>query len=182
VRNLNPRPPNKPAVRLFFGFFSVIMLIGVCILAYGLHLLIKSANSAGWPSTDGTVKTADIERNSGDNGTTYAAEVTYDYRINGTLYTGNKIRMVKISSSSTSDARADLNKYPVDKKVKVYYSPADCTDCILEPGIHPSSWFLVILGGVFTGFPLILFVLTLVFGVTASRTVETAVENDTRLS
>jgi len=180
VRDLNAPQSDKSKVRMLFGVLSIFLLIGLCASIYGGCLLIKSAQSASWPSTDGIVKTAEMGSQSDSHGTTYAAELKYDYQVDGKALTGNKIRTVKVSSSSGSDARKDLNKYPVGAKVKVFYSPTDPADCVLEPGIHPSSWLWLGLGSAFVAFPLILILLALVYGVKVVPDAEKAVDSGTR--
>ena len=65
---------------------------------------VKSYQSVSWLSTDGIIRNSALRESQGsrDNRTTYAADVTYDYTVNGNPLTGNKIRMVKVYSSDES--------------------------------------------------------------------------------
>ena len=58
-------------------------------------------------------------------------------------------------------------------KVKVFYSPTDSADSVLEPGVHPSSWFLPLFGCAFIVFPIIMVGVGVLFGkrMVKSRTV-----------
>ena len=146
------------------GVLSVLMLIGVCALVHGVQILIKSADSASWPSTDGIVKTAEMEGNLGKSRMTsrqsdirLSSQWKATDRQQNTNGTGQQFKRVGCPRRP--------EQYRVGRKVKVFYSPTDTADCLLEPGIHPSSWFWALLGGAFTGVPLILMLLALVYGV-----------------
>jgi len=157
-----------------FRFLSLFVVIGAGVLLWGVYVLIRSVESNSWPSVDGVVKTSELGSEDG-----YAAEVTYDYKVNERLFTGNKIRMMKLYGPC-DDAQEDLLRYPVGAHIKVFYSPADCSDAVLEPGVHPSSWFLPLLGGLFIVGPLLMmFAVARVNKVAASRR-ETLGESATR--
>ncbi len=55
-------------------------------------------------------------------------------------------------SSSTSYANGILYRYPVGKKVSVYYSPDDATDAVLETGVHGGTWICFGVGTAFVLF------------------------------
>jgi len=134
--------------QLFCFLFIVIGLIAVGV---GVWLLVKSLRSEHWPVTDGVILTAEIKSHSGEHGDTYSAEVTYSYRVNGTGYTGEKLAIGQMSSSS-GYAQGVLQRYPVGKKVSVHYFPGDPTEAILETGIHGGMWICFGLGTAFTLF------------------------------
>jgi hypothetical protein len=150
MRNLIPRQSRSRRARLSLAvLFLIFFMIGAGISIVGGYYLIKSSKSSSWPSTDGVVKTAELKTQLGGKSTTYGADVSYDYFVGGKPFTGYRIRMVSVESSKKADAQQDLAKYPVGGKVKVFYSPGDPADSVLEPGIQPSSWFLPGVGGAF---------------------------------
>ena len=69
----------------------------------------------------------------------YSAAVTYEYRVVGEKYTGNKIAFGAMSSSA-SYAHGVLDRYPVGKQVVVHYSPEHPAEAVLETGIHGGTW------------------------------------------
>ena len=98
------------------------------------------------------MQSANVKSHSGSKGgTTYSAEVTYAYQVAGTNYTGDKVSIGQMSSSSDY-ARGIVNRYPAGKKVSVYYSPDDATDAVLETGIHGGTWICFGVGTAFTLF------------------------------
>ena len=126
----------------------MFIVFGMAVLGAGVWTLIKSIRTEHWPVTDGVVQSAHQESHSGDHGTTYSAEVTYTYQVSGVSYSGHKISIGAISSSSQY-AQGILDRYPVAKKVSVYYSPADPAEAVLETGIHGGTWICFGVGTAF---------------------------------
>ena len=131
-------------------FCSLFVVIGLVAVGIGIWMGVKSLRSEHWPVTDGIVRSAEMKSHSGNKGgTTYSAEVTYSYQVAGTSYTGDKVSIGQMSSSS-GYAREILNRYPVGKKVSVHYAPGDPSDAVLETGIHGGTWICLAVGTVFT--------------------------------
>jgi hypothetical protein len=147
--------------RLIIGFLSIFIIIGAIALTYGGYLAIKSAQSASWPSTEGVIKSAEMKQRSGNRGSHYSAAIVYEYSVNGEKFTGEKKRIVEVGGSNASShdaAQADLKKYAVGTKVKVFHSPADTTDAVLEPGLNAGCWFLPLFGTAFILLPSLMMV------------------------
>ena len=119
----------------------------------GVWMAFKSVSSEQWPVTDGVVLTAEMKSHSGEHGDTYSAAVTYEYRVTGEKYTGNKIAIGSMSSS-TSYAQGILSRYPVGKQVVVHYSPEHPAEAVLETGIHGGTWVCLGVGMAFALFGL----------------------------
>ena len=133
-------------------FCSLFIVIGLVAVGIGIWTLAKSLRSEHWPVTDGTIQSAEMKSHSGSKGgTTYSAEVTYTYQVAGTSYTGDKVSIGQMSSSSAY-AQGILNRYPVGKKVSVHYSPGDPAEAVLETGIHGGTWICFGVGTAFTLF------------------------------
>ena len=133
-------------------FCSLFIVIGLVAVGVGVWLLIKSIRAEHWPVTDGIIQSSEMKSHQGSKGgTTYSAEVTYTYQVAGTGYTGNKVSIGQMSSSSEY-AQGILNRYPVGKKVSVHYLPGDPSDAVLETGIHGGTWICLGVGTVFTLF------------------------------
>ena len=108
-------------------------------------MLFNSLRSERWPVTEGVILTAKMQSHSGEHGDTYSTAVTYEYRVVGEKYTGNKIAIGAMSSSS-SYAHGVLDRYPVGKQVVVHYSPEHPTEAVLETGIHGGTWICLGVG------------------------------------
>jgi hypothetical protein len=107
---------------------SLFIVIGLVAVGIGIWMFSKSLRAEHWPVTDGIVQSAEMKSQSGNHGsTTYSAEVTYTYQVAGASYTGDKVSIGQMSSSS-GYAQGILNRYPVGKKISVHYSPGDPAD------------------------------------------------------
>jgi len=133
-------------------FCWLFIVIGLASAGAGVWMLAKSLRSEHWPSTSGIVRSAEMKSHSGNHGSrTWSAEVTYTYQVAGTDYTGDKVSIGAMSSSSES-ARGILNRYPAGKNVSVHYSPGDPSEAVLETGIHGGTWICLGVGTAFTLF------------------------------
>jgi hypothetical protein len=133
-------------------FCSLFIVIGLVAVGIGIWTLAKSLRSEHWPVTDGIVQSAEMRSHEGKHGNlTYSAEVTYSYQVAAASYTGDKVSIGQMSSSSEY-AQGILNHYPVGKKVSVHFSPGDPSDAVLETGIHGGTWICLGVGTAFTLF------------------------------
>ena len=135
------------------AFSSIFVIVGIIIMIFGLKTVNKARESESWLQSKGTVISSKIETHQdSDSGSTYSAEVLYEYTVNYTKINGNKIKFVQASSSDSSDASRYVNKYPEGKKVTVYYNSEDPYEAVLEPGAHGFIWFIPVFGLVFALF------------------------------
>ena len=126
------QPQNRGNLMLFW----LLIVIGAIVLLAGAWTLFRGLSCEHWPSTEGIVETSQVhDSNSGRHGRTYSAHIIYSYHVGGTGYIGDRLCFGSMSSSS-SYAGGIVNRYPVGKKVSVYYSPNDPQLAALEPGPH----------------------------------------------
>jgi hypothetical protein len=125
------------------------LLIGSGLLAYGLYQRARLRASQSWPTVPGTIANAVLakETSTDENGTStsYHADVRYQYAVNGVAYTGKRIGFIRHSYIRHSRAQAELDRYPVNSTVQVFFDPEKPSDAILVREA-PSS-FLYIGGG-----------------------------------
>lgn len=125
------------------------MITGGLLLFFGLRSVQRAKESEHWPSVAGVIVSSEIDTNRGDEGTTYSAEILYDYSVNEVLYSSNQINYGEISSSDPSSARKIVNRYSAGDEVKVFYLEGDPEESVLEPGITAGAFFLPSFGAVF---------------------------------
>ena len=129
-----PSPSNR-SIRIFLGLF---ILIGVGALGGGVWTLIRSLRCEHWPTTEGVIEQAELKYHSSDHGSgSYSASITYDYQVAGVHYPGTRLAFGEMSSSS-GYAQGILDRFPVGKKVRVYYSPDVPQLAVLETGWQAS--------------------------------------------
>jgi hypothetical protein len=134
-------------------FCSTFIIAGIAVAGFGFRKMYRAAISAKWPTVTGSIESSELGRHTnGSHGTTYSADIDYEFRLNGITYRNNAVDFVGGSTSNLSAAQETIHKYPKSKEVAVFYDPADPYTSVLEPGIHPSNWFLLIFGFVFASF------------------------------
>lgn len=82
----------------------------------------------------GMVTASRVESSSSSDGTTYGAQVEYDYEINGQSYQGDRYSYFSFSTSSRDHAQDIVDRYPVGREITVHYDPDEPEDSVLETG------------------------------------------------
>lgn len=143
--------PLGPTGRFFFKriFPLPFLIIGACVLFFGFRSMGRAKASLEWPSVNGVVASSEIDKKRGDNGTTYSAEILYDYEVGGVTYSSNRVGYGDFGSSDPSWARKVVNRYPQGKEVTVYYMPDKPEESTLEKGVHKKTYLLPAFGSVF---------------------------------
>lgn len=136
---------------IFLWIFSLIfVVVGASAAVFGICELIRAKVSVDWPTTQGKVVASSVEYHvSDEEGVTYHAEVMYDFSVNNTTFSGNRIAYGDYGSSNPSHARRIVDRYPKGKSVTVHYMPGNPEECLLEPGIKRQSFFLPGFGLIF---------------------------------
>ena len=157
--------PMSAAKRLLLGkvFPWIVVLVGVLSMYLGVENTLRARASAAWPSVEGAVIRATIDResNPGSSGAsdTWRPIVLYEYFVDATRHEGQRISYGEYATSERADAERVVDRYPEATPVRVYYMPDDPRQAVLEPGAAGIPWFFVALGLVFsiTGLLLVVF-------------------------
>ena len=136
--------------------FALIFIAGgIGLIIWGYGIVKKAKASTGWPTVEGTVVSAKVERKKSTSGrrrgssTTYKAEVVYDYSVEDTPYSSNRISFGEYSSGNPNHARQIVNRYPQGGEVTVYFKPGQPKISVLEPGESWSTYMPLGMGVVF---------------------------------
>ncbi len=146
--NVRQLSPGKAAL-----FLLVIGIIGAVLTIFlGIPMLMSALASQGWPAVEGIITLSEFtaKQDRDDGGVTYGASVAYDYTVSGTVYDGSNVHFGQYSTSDPSYGRGIVNRYPVGKRVNVYYDPDDPSTSVLEPGAGWSSFMVAGIGLLFT--------------------------------
>jgi hypothetical protein len=134
--------------------FPVAVLLAGAGAAYvGIESMTLARSSNEWPSVNGTITRSGIERETRTSGTsrstTYRARVLYEYRVDGTAHSGDRISYGHYDTEKESDAANVVARYPAGRPARVYYQPGNPVESVLEPGSGGVPWLLAALGLVF---------------------------------
>jgi len=147
---------------------SILLAVAIGLTIGGSIKLKNAKASASWPQVKGTVLTSEVETSTITNRSDhtsflwYAADVAYEYSVDGTTYACHTVSFGQGGSRNPEHARQIVNRYPEGKQVQVYYDPARPEVAVLEPGVSWSSYTLLGMGLVFAVLALLLLLNTLV--------------------
>lgn len=137
----------NPEVRVSFEMtiaMTACTLIGVAFLATGIYQRRKVRMSQDWPQTVGSVTDARVLDEPSQDGTNYFVQLQYAYTANGAAYTGKRIGFSRRLYSRKKRALKELERYPLNASVTVYFNPEKPEDAVLVRN-YPES--VVLLGG-----------------------------------
>ncbi|WP_162459019.1 DUF3137 domain-containing protein [Desulfosarcina ovata] len=111
--------------------------IGIVIAVFSYSAYQTSLASKSWPTVSGSIIQSEIKKRTSTSGegtnkkktVKEYPNVTYQYLIDGKTYKSGKL-----SFSSTGNAKQVVARYPVGKRVPVYYNPEKPKQAVLIPG------------------------------------------------
>ena len=125
-------------------------LTGAGLLLAGIYQRNRIAASQTWPQTTGKVTGGSIVREYSDDSTGYSLALSYEYFANGATHTGKRIGFSRRVFSRSSRAQAELERYPLNSSVTVYFNPEKPDDAVLVRNA-PDSIILIVCGIVIVG-------------------------------
>lgn len=151
--------PRQKSV-IAWTIIAALALAGATITFFGIRGLIWSSASKDWPSAEGRVIKSSVERRTSRTATetsrtAYHAEVSYEFTVEGTAFTGDRVAYGDYGRGRYSHASRIVSSYPKGKSVTVYYMAGDPNECLLEPGLKGQAFilpsiglFILLIGGV----------------------------------
>jgi hypothetical protein len=123
-------------IYFMFLFISLFFLVVVFAIWYSFRIGNKSQY---WNKTKGTITLSEVIRTSkrvdGDGALSvfYDFNLLYEYKVSGNNYKCNTLSY-KPQSRSKEESLIKKLKYPINKKITVYYNPLDPNQAVLERG------------------------------------------------
>jgi len=119
------------------------ILFGLSMFGIGFYQSRKAKAIKSWPSVKGVVtgskivpgRDKDAEGNVIDQ-----ASITYMYAVSGSPFHGNRVKM-----GDPGNARKLIARYSKDRRVLVYYDPANPASAVLERG-SSNLWVWPLIG------------------------------------
>lgn len=148
---------------IVISFGSVIVLVGIALLAVNVYFLYKNIQVKKWLQTKGTIISSSIEISKSPINKKYddcyRPSVSYNYIINNISFISNRIYFGdKIFTSFSLNSEGIIEKFPIGKSITVYYNPVNQEEATLTAGIklHQIIYALVSITTIIMGI-LILF-------------------------
>lgn len=139
--------------------FLIGSIGGVFFSGYNFY---KQIESKFWQKTNGNIVFSDfIVQQHSNTGTgsfsitlksplLYAPNVVYQYNLGENKYQNNRVTAgIGLLFHSKSYAEEMLNRYPVGKKVVVYYNPSNPNESVLEKDIVGFDVFMFLMSFIF---------------------------------
>ena len=129
---------------LIFGIFSTG--VGSVLLFGAFREIARAVDSEDWPEVPGEIEETGVLY----EGRGFSPEVRYHYRVGDSQYVSDRIAFGgRVSMSFRFWAEGIVARYRQSKMVRVRVCPNDPDLSVLEPGVHWSCWFILILAAVF---------------------------------
>ncbi len=131
-----------------FNIYSITVglfcLTGVVVAVWTGRNIIKKRKTTAWPSVTGRI--VDVQKSSKENDS--LPRVTFSYLVNNKDYQGH---LDAPSGESSMPGYTDqfMKKYPVDRKIPVFYNPESPEIHVLKSGASREDW-LIFTSGVST--------------------------------
>ena len=90
-----------------------------------------------------------VDEDSDSDGVTYRAEIVYEYHLDGVKHSADVVVFGDYGASWSSHAEGIVDRYPVGKKVTVFYDPSNHDNAVLEPGTNFMVFFQPMFGLLF---------------------------------
>ncbi len=121
-------------------------LVGTGLLIYGLYQRNRLRASQSWRQASGTITKADLAVHQDSESSSYSVALLYEYMVDGVRYTGKRIGFGGRQYVRKKRALQELERYPVNSSVAVYFDPEKPADAVLARE-SPDS-LIMIAGGV----------------------------------
>jgi hypothetical protein len=139
----------------------LFLAIGAGLSFWGWTIVRDARASAAWPHVEGVVTGSEVTSSTdGDGAESYSPQVTYTYLAGGRYQESYVIKFGENSYDSRRRAEAVAARYPVGRKVTVYYDRDRPGKSVLEPGVTAGSYIALGIGALFVVISLLVLPLT----------------------
>jgi uncharacterized membrane protein len=113
------------------GYLSICVVVGIALIVYSLIQRNRVKASRSWQTAMGTIVKAEVVEGRSTDSVEYSVSVAYDYVVNGVRCTGKRIGFGARSYIRKKKAQEQLERYPVNSSVTVYFNPEKPEESIL---------------------------------------------------
>lgn len=145
---------NIRLLKMFKLIQKILFIVGVFIVFFGIYYNYIVSKTSDWPAVEGVIEKSYVDKYYSDGKSRYRAKVSYVFKVSQSEYKGSRVSYGNIVNKKY--ANKVVEKYPQGEIVKVYYSPTDPSDSVLEPGANIVVMAYPVLGVIFVCFSLLL--------------------------
>ena len=125
-------------VMVFMGLIFVVVGAAVFVPMTGLPA-IRLAASMTWEATPCTIVDTSMRSWSTDDGTSYRADVLYEYRGGGRSWRSNRVDFFSHLTSGRDNAQSVLDRYPDGAETSCWIDPGKPSRSVLERQFRPKQ-------------------------------------------
>ena len=137
---------------------SLVVLLGLSMAGFGVYFITLGNEARNWPAVEGEVistrifidisiaTTTGITESQRERERRYYPSVTYQWSVDGRVYTGSRYRLSDTYEKFKTRAAAVVaaSRFKTGAPVRVYYDPAHPDQAVLETavsaGVHVPLW------------------------------------------
>lgn len=133
VESISQKATSGRGQKFMVGFGLLFIAIGGAVfIPMALVPSIRSAASTSWRETPCTIVSSSMRSWSTDDGTSYRADVLYEYRVDDRSWRSNRVEFFGFLSTGYADAREILDRYPDRASATCWVNPRVPSKSVLE--------------------------------------------------
>ncbi len=123
---------STPLAPLIFMALFWNGIVGVFDGLIASQLIKTSVAATSYEPVQATITESEVSYNNSGDGTTYSADIRYEYDFGGIRYLGDRYSFMVISTSERRFADRICSRYPVGETVTAYVDPEEPSEATLE--------------------------------------------------
>jgi len=129
-----------------------LYVASILIIGQNIRYLVKVLKSKKWPYVEGEIKKVMVYRKGAPNNVSYNVDMTYNYNVEGQIYTNHQIKLDYVHGARTYVpklfAMMKAERYEEGNKINVFYNPHNPNESIIEQGLRYFTFFMMLLAGI----------------------------------
>jgi hypothetical protein len=124
---------------------GILLLVVSPVVVYTIFQSSSGSKAEQWPSTEGKIIRSNVKTVRTGETNAFKADIEYRFMLDGKIYASTRLSYAESAESSESAARALTEKYPLNSTQKIFYSPRDPTQSLLDPGSGRHEYWLYLI-------------------------------------
>jgi len=120
---------------------GVFTLAGLLATVWGYMIISRAKQTLSWPCVDGVIEESSVSSRQYD----LLPHIVYRYTVADVTYQ-HAMEFPRDVTPTQEFARSYVEKYPVGRRVKVYFQPGTPKHATLEPGLGRGDWLVFAIG------------------------------------
>lgn len=138
IVSISGTAPRGRGHRIMIGLGLLFAVVGGAVFTFLFAVpMARTVASSNWEARPCTIVRSTVRSWSTDDGTSYRADVLYEYSAHGRDWRSNRVTFFSALSTGWTEARAICDRYPTGARSTAWVDPADPTRSVLEREFRP---------------------------------------------